>query len=58
MRHPKGLGSTWLTRDVKMGDVLEISPAMGAFVCDETENDKILLMATGSGITPVLTMSS
>lgn len=57
MRHPQGLGSTWLTRDVKPGDVLEMSPAMGDFTCDECTNDKYLLMATGSGVTPALAMS-
>lgn len=51
-----GLGSEWLTRDVKRGDYLWLSDAQGEFTCDNQANDKLLLLAAGCGVTPVMSM--
>lgn len=40
-----GVGSQWLTRDVKRGDYLWLSNAMGEFTCDDKAEDKFLLLA-------------
>ena len=42
-----GVGSQWLTRDVKRGDYLWLSDAMGEFTCDDKAEDKFLLLAAG-----------
>jgi NADH oxidoreductase Hcr len=51
-----GVGSSWLTRDVKRGDYLWLSDAQGDFTCDNQANDKLLLLAAGCGVTPVMSM--
>ncbi|MFU0841279.1 MAG: hypothetical protein ACFWTZ_01460 [Burkholderia sp.] len=57
MRHEFGKGSQWIDDTVKVGDVLQCSPAMGEFTCDGSTAKKFLLMATGSGVTPILAMT-
>lgn len=51
-----GQGSEWLTRDVKRGDYLWLSDAQGEFICDDKPADKLLLLAAGCGVTPVMSM--
>ena len=51
-----GLGSEWLTRDVKRGDYLWLSDAQGEFTCDNKDSDKLLLLAAGCGVTPIMSM--
>ncbi|MCS2163298.1 NADH oxidoreductase [Scandinavium sp. H11S7] len=51
-----GAGSEWLTRDVKRGDYLWLSDAQGEFTCDDKPADKLLLLAAGCGVTPVMSM--
>ncbi|AMO48762.1 NADH oxidoreductase Hcr [Kosakonia oryzendophytica] len=51
-----GAGSQWLTRDVKRGDYLWLSAAQGEFTCDNEPNDKLLLLAAGCGVTPIMSM--
>lgn len=51
-----GLGSEWLTRDVKRGDYLWLSDAQGEFTCDNKASDKLLLLAAGCGVTPIMSM--
>ena len=51
-----GLGSEWLTRDVKRGDYLWLSDAQGEFTCDNKASDKLLLLAAGCGGTPIMSM--
>lgn len=51
-----GVGSSWLTQDVKRGDYLWLSDAQGDFTCDNQANDKLLLLAAGCGVTPVMSM--
>lgn len=50
------LGSEWLTRDVKRGDYLWLSDAQGEFTCDNKASDKLLLLAAGCGVTPIMSM--
>ena len=52
----QGLVSTHLHTNVKVGDVLTISQAMGEFILPDTLPDKLLLLSAGSGITPVMSM--
>ena len=49
-----GVGSQWLTRDVKRGDYLWLSDAMGEFTCDDKAEDKFLLLAAGCGVSLIL----
>ena len=55
-RIDNGAGSNWLTQDVKRGDYLWLSDAQGAFTCDHNTSNKILLLAAGCGVTPVMSM--
>jgi NADH oxidoreductase Hcr len=51
-----GAGSEWLTREVKRGDYLWLSDAQGDFTCEDRPTDKLLLLAAGCGVTPVMSM--
>ncbi|MEO3989267.1 NADH oxidoreductase [Pseudocitrobacter cyperus] len=51
-----GAGSQWLTHDVKRGDYIWLSDAMGEFTCDNEPNDRFLLLAAGCGVTPIMSM--
>ena len=55
-RIDEGQGSGWLTRDVKRGDYLWLSDAQGEFTCDDKPADKLLLLAAGCGVTPIMSM--
>lgn len=55
-RIDEGAGSQWLTREVKRGDYLWLSDAQGEFTCDNEPNDKLLLLAAGCGVTPIMSM--
>ncbi|SFN22956.1 NADH oxidoreductase Hcr [Izhakiella capsodis] len=51
-----GVGSQWLTNEVKRGDDIWLSDACGNFTCDDQNNDRFLLLAAGCGITPIMSM--
>jgi NADH oxidoreductase Hcr len=51
-----GAGSEWLTREIKRGDYLWLSDAQGDFTCEDKPADKLLLLAAGCGVTPVMSM--
>ncbi|MFJ7265976.1 2Fe-2S iron-sulfur cluster-binding protein [Streptomyces sp. NPDC099050] len=55
-RVPGGAGSGWLCQDVRIGDELEILPPAGTFTPPDLDRD-LLLVAGGSGITPVLSVA-
>ncbi|MET9853659.1 ferredoxin--NADP reductase [Streptomyces sp. NPDC006450] len=55
-RVPGGVGSGWLCQDVGIGDELEILPPAGTFTPADLDRD-LLLVAGGSGITPVLSLA-
>jgi NADH oxidoreductase Hcr len=51
-----GAGSQWLTRDVKRGDYIWLSDAMGEFTCADKSADRFLMLAAGCGVTPIMSM--
>ncbi len=55
---PDGLFSTWLTSQVQRGDTIEVQPPVGTFTPDLTRSGRHVLIAAGSGITPVLSIAS
>jgi 3-ketosteroid 9alpha-monooxygenase subunit B len=54
-RVPGGHVSNWICDHVSAGDVLEIMPPAGGFTPDSLDDD-LVLVAGGSGITPVLSI--
>ncbi len=52
---PGGKFSTWLNREAKVGDSLEVMPPMGNFYSEmnPSNNKHYVLFAGGSGITPI-----
>lgn len=50
-----GAVSNWLNSELKAGDTLEVLPPAGNFVADGYADD-LLLIAAGSGITPVFSL--
>ena len=55
-RVPGGLVSNWLCDRVKLGDVLKIKGPSGKFTCFEYPSNRLLFIAAGSGITPIMSM--
>ncbi|MBT0770595.1 phenylacetate-CoA oxygenase/reductase subunit PaaK [Kineosporia sp. J2-2] len=55
---PDGLFSTWLVRQVRPGDEIEVSAPAGAWRADPRGGERHLCIAAGSGITPVLSVAS
>jgi ring-1,2-phenylacetyl-CoA epoxidase subunit PaaE len=55
---PGGAVSTWLVHEVRPGDVLEVQTPSGSFTPDLTQNGEHVLIAAGSGITPVLSIAA
>lgn len=53
---PGGMFSTWLHERVAPGDTLTISGLHGSFSCLKHPSPRILLIAAGIGITPMLSM--
>jgi 3-ketosteroid 9alpha-monooxygenase subunit B len=54
-RVPNGRASNWICDHVKVGAVLELLPPSGAFTPGSLDRD-LLLLAGGSGITPVMSI--
>jgi ring-1,2-phenylacetyl-CoA epoxidase subunit PaaE len=55
---PDGLFSRWLVHDVRPGDAIEVATPTGSFTPDLTVAGNHVLIAAGSGITPVLSILS
>jgi len=55
-RHAGGQGSKALHDQLRVGDVLELSPPAGEFVLPKALPEKLLMLSAGSGITPVTSM--
>ncbi|MGO4258118.1 1,2-phenylacetyl-CoA epoxidase subunit PaaE [Marmoricola sp. RAF53] len=55
---PDGLFSTWLVRDLRPGDVVEVQSPTGSFRADPEEGGRHLCIAAGSGITPMLSIAT
>jgi nitric oxide dioxygenase len=51
---PAGAVSTWLHRNVKVGDVLNVSHPFGDFQPDTESNEPVVLLSAGVGITPMI----
>ncbi|GAA1674378.1 phenylacetate-CoA oxygenase/reductase subunit PaaK [Fodinicola feengrottensis] len=55
---PNGLFSRWLVRDVRPGDEVEVLPPTGNFTPDLGVAGHHVLIAAGSGITPILSIAT
>jgi ring-1,2-phenylacetyl-CoA epoxidase subunit PaaE len=55
---PGGLISRWLVHDVRVGDAVEVAPPSGTFTPDLAAGGRHVMIAAGSGITPVLSIAS
>jgi ring-1,2-phenylacetyl-CoA epoxidase subunit PaaE len=55
---PGGLFSSWLVRDVAVGDIVEVQTPTGTFEADPVTPGRHLCIAAGSGITPVLSIAA
>lgn len=53
---PDGLFSTWLVEEVRPGDRIDVLPPSGRFTPDTGVPARHILVAAGSGITPVLSI--
>ncbi|MDG9715618.1 1,2-phenylacetyl-CoA epoxidase subunit PaaE [Streptomyces sp. DH24] len=54
---PGGLFSSWLVRDVRPGDTVDVMAPTGAFTPDLSTPGHHVLIAAGSGITPMLSIA-
>ncbi len=59
-RIPDGAFSTWATTELAVGDVLEVMAPIGEFTvtCRPEVARNVVLVAAGSGITPILAMAT
>ncbi|GLY14582.1 phenylacetic acid degradation protein [Kineosporia sp. NBRC 101677] len=55
---PDGLFSSWLVREVRPGDEIEVSTPSGSWRADPEAGERHLCIAAGSGITPMLSVAS
>ncbi|MEY9967184.1 ring-1,2-phenylacetyl-CoA epoxidase subunit PaaE [Streptacidiphilus sp. MAP12-16] len=55
---PGGLFSSWLINELRVGDVVEALPPLGTFTPDLDRPGHHVLVAAGSGITPVLSIAA
>jgi ring-1,2-phenylacetyl-CoA epoxidase subunit PaaE len=56
---PGGAISGWLVREVRPGDRIEVQPPSGSFTPDDLDTPaRHVLIAAGSGITPVLSITA
>ena len=55
---PGGAVSGWLVREVRPGDQVEVQPPSGSFTPDLSTPGRHVLIAAGSGITPVLSIAA
>src|SRR6478735_9776040 len=53
-----GAVSGWLVHEVRPGDTVEVQPPAGTFTPDLTVGGHHVLLAAGSGITPVLSIAA
>jgi ring-1,2-phenylacetyl-CoA epoxidase subunit PaaE len=53
---PGGAVSSWIVHELRPGDEVEVAPPSGTFTPDLAAGGRHVLIAAGSGITPVLSM--
>ncbi|TKI06007.1 NADH oxidoreductase [Martelella alba] len=51
-----GLGSRWLTEQVRIGQDIWLSDAQGDFTCARQPDPAYLFLAAGCGVTPIISM--
>jgi len=54
---PNGLFSNYANTQIKVGDTLEVGTPEGRFIYNPNGNNNLLLLAAGSGITPILSIA-
>jgi ring-1,2-phenylacetyl-CoA epoxidase subunit PaaE len=55
---PGGRISRWIVHDLRPGDLVDVAPPSGTFTPDLTAGGRHVLIAAGSGITPVLSIAA
>jgi ring-1,2-phenylacetyl-CoA epoxidase subunit PaaE len=55
---PGGIVSAWLVRELRVGDAVEVAPPSGTFTPDVDAGGRHVMIAAGSGITPVLSIAT
>lgn len=55
---PGGLISRWIVHELRAGDTVEVSPPSGTFTPGPAAGGRHVLIAAGSGITPVLSIAA
>jgi ring-1,2-phenylacetyl-CoA epoxidase subunit PaaE len=55
---PGGIVSAWLVRGLQVGDAVEVAPPSGSFTPDVDAGGRHVMIAAGSGITPVLSIAT
>ena len=55
-RIPGGLVSNWMPDNLKVGDRVSVRAPAGRFSCFQAPNAKMLFLAAGSGVTPLMSM--
>ncbi|MFC1405061.1 MULTISPECIES: 1,2-phenylacetyl-CoA epoxidase subunit PaaE [Streptacidiphilus] len=55
---PAGIFSSWLVNEVRPGDAVEVMEPTGAFTPDLSTPGRHVLVAAGSGITPMVSIAS
>ena len=55
---PSGAVSGWLVHEVRPGDRVEVQPPAGSFTTDLAAPARHVLIAAGSGITPILSITA
>ena len=55
---PEGMFSQWLVEQINAGDEIEVQTPSGTFGPDPDQGGRHVLVAAGSGITPVLSIAS
>ncbi|MCU1697909.1 MAG: putative phenylacetic acid degradation protein PaaE/phenylacetate-CoA oxygenase/reductase, PaaK [Mycobacterium sp.] len=53
-----GAVSEWLVNEVSVGDAIEMQPPSGTFAADPATAGRHVLIAAGSGITPILSIAA
>ncbi|QDV78413.1 2Fe-2S iron-sulfur cluster-binding protein [Botrimarina mediterranea] len=56
-REDKGAGSRYLCDELKVGDTLEVKAPSGRFTFTGEESDRVVLIAGGVGITPMMSVT-
>jgi ring-1,2-phenylacetyl-CoA epoxidase subunit PaaE len=55
---PGGVVSGWLVHELRVGDAVEVAPPSGTFTPDLEAGGRHVMIAAGSGITPVLSIAA